>query len=105
LTDDERRRQVLAAIACGSLPLRVPKIVWGGPGSGYICSICGTAIASQQVEAEIQDQGKSYRLHLPCMTAWEIVTLGRPDPDRALPTLIDDGYSFEDGMLPETERK
>lgn len=93
-------------MACGRLPARPPKKAWGGMGSGLPCSLCGRLIEPDHVETEFEDQRQSYRLHLPCMSAWEAVTtLGGPSSDLALQVLVDGGYSAAGDLLPETGPK
>jgi len=76
MLDKYGRAQVVWAVSCGRLSARLPKTVSGRMGSGLPCSLCGKSIDADQVEAEYEDQGRSYRLHLQCMTAWEAVTMG-----------------------------
>ena len=85
------------AVRCGSLPARFPSRVFGGPGSGNACAVCGEQIKRSQMELELeftmQDapaRTDRYRLHPACCNAWESdrtkiegpVNLGR---DHALP--------------------
>jgi hypothetical protein len=79
----------------------------GGFGSGCICSVCETPIGSQQLEAEIQDQGKWYHLHLQCMAAWEsLIALGNGSaPAPILQPVADGGYSEVGELLSERRPK
>jgi hypothetical protein len=42
------------AIRAGKLPTRLPDRIWGGPGIGKTCPICGGPITKNQLEFEIQ---------------------------------------------------
>jgi hypothetical protein len=46
-------------------------MVWGGSGSGEPCSLCGQCIMPDQVEYEVDSQGRTYRLHFMCHAAWQ----------------------------------
>jgi hypothetical protein len=95
MPDEQRRAQVVSAIASGRLPARPPKKSWGGMGSGEACSLCGTPIDVEQVGTEFKDQGRSYHLHLQCMTVWEAVTtLDGPSSELALQPAVDGDYSL-----------
>jgi hypothetical protein len=66
------------AVRCGSLPTRFPSRVFGGPGSGNACAVCGQQIRRQEMELELeftmQDapaRTDRYRLYPACCNAWE----------------------------------
>lgn len=72
----------LPARACeateiGKLPDRRPDHVWGGPGSGTPCAVCGKVVDKGDVELELQftSDGVSaaarYHVHAKCFGAWE----------------------------------
>jgi len=60
------------AVKPGKLPDRRPERMWGGPGSGGSCAICGKTIGTEEVEFELQfvsDGGSgtvSYQVHARC---------------------------------------
>ena len=61
----------------GGLPARRPDSIWGGPGAGACCTICGTHLADTEMELEIEfvrGDGFSadrYHVHVSCFAAWE----------------------------------
>jgi len=71
----EKARQ---AIHAGRVPSRKPEAVWGGPGSGVDCVICGSRISGDQLGFELEfvpDDGSrqlfTRHVHIPCFAAWE----------------------------------
>lgn len=67
------------AIRKGKLPSRRPDRMWGGPGVGNDCAICGVPVKPCEVEFEIEfarngdDTGPhSYSVHIRCYAAWEL---------------------------------
>lgn len=66
------------AMKTGKLPERRPERIWGGPGSGASCAICGKTIGTGEVEFELQfaSDGSSgtanYHVHARCFAAWEL---------------------------------
>jgi hypothetical protein len=107
MPDDQRRRQVLEAVASGRLPSSIPKTMWGGMGTGCTCSVCLTPIDSEQVETEIQELGQTYHLHLQCMAVWEaLVAHGNGSaPAPTLQPVADGGYSAAGEPVSETGRQ
>ena len=66
------------AVRCGSLPARFPSRVFGGPGSGNACAVCGQQIRRQEMEIELEftmqdapTRTDRYRFHPVCCNAWE----------------------------------
>ena len=78
--NDERalREKAREVIQAGKLPNRRPDRMWGGPGAGADCTICGVPVKPGEVEFEIEfarggddrclDQ---YHVHVRCLAAWE----------------------------------
>jgi hypothetical protein len=73
------RTMALAALRAGKLPNRAPDASWGGPGTGAQCSVCETAINSDDAEWELEfaeDSGPpppaTYFLHVHCHAAWDL---------------------------------
>ena len=62
----------------GVLPTRRPDRVWGGPGVGADCTICGVPVRRDENEFEIEfvrdgdgTGPATYHLHIECFAAWE----------------------------------
>jgi hypothetical protein len=79
MTDNGALRQkVRELIQAGTLPDRPPDRMWGGPGGGGDCTICGAQVKRDEVEFEIEfarnGEGTDlsrYHVHLRCFTAWD----------------------------------
>jgi hypothetical protein len=78
MSDSTLRRNVLDAIRAGRLPPRRPDRIWGGPGGGAGCRICGKTIGCDELEVELEiDAPDAARpqdhahVHLGCFQAWE----------------------------------
>jgi hypothetical protein len=52
--DGTLRQRVREAIDAGKLPDRSPVGLWGGPGCGASCAICGERIGIDEVEFELE---------------------------------------------------
>lgn len=76
--NDKRALDLLAreAIQSGVLPRDRPEGVWGGPGSGEDCSVCGRPVKTDELGYEIEIDGSSgpdsLQLHIQCFTAWDL---------------------------------
>ena len=73
------REKAREAIRAGKLPSRRPDRMWGGPGVGECCAICGELVTRDQLELEIQfayvgaaDRLHDFHLHVQCFAAWEL---------------------------------
>jgi hypothetical protein len=73
------RAKAREAIRAEQLPSRRPDRMWGGPGLGDRCVICGETIKRDQLELEIQfarDGAGSdldgFHVHVQCFAAWEL---------------------------------
>jgi hypothetical protein len=70
----ERAREVIEA---GLLPNRPPDRMWGGPGGGAPCAICGTPATAEESELELEfgdgeDQsGERFSVHARCFAFWD----------------------------------
>lgn len=90
---DERvlRAQAREAMKAGRLPQDPPERMWGGPGSGASCALCGKTVGNEEVEFELQfasDRGTgtaSYHVHARCFAAWELERRNEPPNGHALP--------------------
>jgi hypothetical protein len=75
--EDVLRAQARAVVRQGKLPARSPDRVWGGPGVGALCAICGLPVTKTDKEFEVQfeqDGGgglDKFHLHIRCFAAWE----------------------------------
>jgi|SoiMetStandDraft_2_1073263.scaffolds.fasta_scaffold01738_6 hypothetical protein len=101
----ERAREV---IRTGTLPGRRPDRMWGGPGAGADCAVCGTTVPRSQVEFEIEffengDESKvdKYHVHVRCFAVWELerhnaaVIESKPPTDGVGSTSREDGRGRE----------
>ena len=78
--DDESvlRAWAREAMKAGNLPDRRPERMWGGPGSGESCAVCGKAVDKEDVELELQftsGEGAgaaNCHVHGRCFAAWEL---------------------------------
>jgi hypothetical protein len=73
------RRKAREAVRAGRVPAGAPEQMWGGPGSGNPCVICGLFLRHDEPELELQFAGEgddrepdTYRFHVRCMAAWEL---------------------------------
>lgn len=88
----------------GTLPDHRPARLWGGPGSGEPCAVCGDAVDKEDVELELQftsDEGAgatNYHVHARCFGAWELKRRNGGQNGHSLP-LADNG-----GIIPDRER-
>jgi hypothetical protein len=71
----ERAREVIRA---GRLPHRPPDRMWGGPGVGDPCVVCGSPVMRGQLELEVEfarngpgSGADRYHIHIGCFQAWE----------------------------------
>lgn len=91
-------------MTAGKLPDRPPERMWGGPGSGAPCALCGKTVGTEEVEIELQftSQGgagtANYHVHARCFTAWE---LERRNGDSRGRLLRQEGSG---GIIPRRER-
>ena len=71
------RQQARDAIAAGRLPARSPAGVWGGPGTGKTCAVCGRVIGGDGLGFEVEfggdeaDAAEICHFHIWCFAAWE----------------------------------
>ena len=79
MSDDSfLRKKAREVIQAGNLPNRPPDHVWGGPGTGADCAICGASMKHGEVELEIEfsrgdcPDSSSYLVHLRCFSILEL---------------------------------
>jgi hypothetical protein len=71
------REKAREAMRAGILPARRPDFMWGGPGSGADCTVCGAPVARSDSELEIEfsrhngSAGGRHHLHVRCFAALE----------------------------------
>jgi hypothetical protein len=61
-------------IRTGALPARLPDRMWGGPGSGSPCPVCGRPVRDDEIGLEIElgsdgTGASAQHFHVPCFTA------------------------------------
>ena len=79
MDDDHHLRETAReVIRAGKLPYRAPNHVWGGPGTGAKCAICGASTMHAEVELELEFTYKdgrpgrdSYFVHQRCYSILE----------------------------------
>lgn len=80
MNDEHRlREKVWDRMQAGDLPARKPDRVWGGPGVGARCAVCGLPVTEQEVEMELEFTGSGsnagstrHHLHVRCYAALEL---------------------------------
>ncbi len=72
------RQQACEALQTGKLPHRRPERMWGGPGTGAACTICGKPLQPEEMgfELEFAFDGEhtgvvNHQVHVRCFAAWE----------------------------------
>jgi hypothetical protein len=66
------RAHIRALIESKELPCEVPARMWGGNGSGEICSVCGKPIGPEELEFEYAIETRTLRFHRLCHGLWQI---------------------------------
>jgi len=74
------RQRAREAILARRIPHRPPDRMWGGPGNGAECAVCGESLAHAEVgfDLEFADDPtvakvkQNYHLHVRCFAAWEL---------------------------------
>lgn len=60
------------------LPCVAPRLLWAGRGNGAVCSLCGSAVSSTEIEHEIEQElngGRQvFHFHVSCQAAWRLET-------------------------------
>jgi hypothetical protein len=56
------------------LPAGTEVRLWGGPGAGELCALCGEPVRPEQIEYEVDEQRngatRTFHLHVPCYALW-----------------------------------
>jgi hypothetical protein len=79
MTDESTlEKNAREAIQARALPNPPPTSMWGGPGCGASCAVCGEPLKRDEIEYELvfadnPDGGglRTYHVHVKCFTAWE----------------------------------
>jgi hypothetical protein len=66
------RAQIRTLIESKELPCEVPARMWGGNGSGEICTVCGKSIGSEELEFEYAIETRTLRFHRLCHGLWQL---------------------------------
>jgi hypothetical protein len=86
------RYQARDVIRSSRLPLRKPDRMFGGPGSGALCPVCGELATKKELELEIEFNRHSvvdrFHLHPRCYAAWEFERTKVTDPASSLTDLL-----------------
>ena len=95
------------ALRGAGLPERRPDGIWGGPGAGACCTICGAGVSRDEVELEIEFAGDDgpgvdrYHVHVSCFAAWE-AELRKAEAARARRVLPGTGEKRQNGDRDDT---
>ena len=71
------RQKARDAIMAGRLPTCSPTGVWGSPGTGKTCAVCGQVIGRDGLGFELEFDGDDvagrqvHNVHIWCFAAWE----------------------------------
>lgn len=70
------RARVRELLERNALPRGAQTGMWGGPGLGERCCVCGLPIRADELEVEVRFEGEGapiqLRLHQFCHAAWEM---------------------------------
>ena len=82
------RVQARKLMQAGKLPNRLPDRMWGGPGVGTPCTVCGAPVKQDEAELEVEwSEGAStsnHHLHARCLAALELEIRERELTQRTL---------------------
>jgi len=74
--DSTLRAKARRLMQAGKLPNRLPNRMWGGPGIGTPCTVCGEPVKQDEAELEVEwSDGAStnnHHLHTRCLAALEL---------------------------------
>jgi hypothetical protein len=67
----KRKALIHRLITLGLVPERIDRArTWGGPGSERPCATCGEPIVVGAVEYELDVDGRTFVICVPCYLAW-----------------------------------
>ncbi|HYM29158.1 MAG TPA: hypothetical protein VET66_13485 [Steroidobacteraceae bacterium] len=70
--EQELRALARERIAKGELPGAPASRMWGGDGTGRLCSLCGEPVQPDQIEFEVESHGHSLIFHRVCQSVWQL---------------------------------
>lgn len=74
--EQELRPVARERIATGQLPCAAASRMWGGYGTGQLCSLCGEPIQPEEIEYEIEHDDaaavRALRFHVVCQSVWQL---------------------------------
>lgn len=71
--EQELRALARDRIAKGELPGEPATRMWGGDGTGRLCSLCGEPVQPDQIEFEVESgRGHSLIFHMVCQSVWQL---------------------------------
>jgi hypothetical protein len=74
---NKRQALIHQLIEVGALPEHIEGVpLWGGPGSERPCVTCGEPIVVSAVEYELDLEGRTVVLCVPCYLAWRAEPTG-----------------------------
>ena len=74
---NKRQALVHRLIEVGQLPARTDGVrLWGGPGSERPCATCGEPIVASALEYELDVDGRTIVLCVPCYLVWRAEPAG-----------------------------
>jgi hypothetical protein len=77
MQSNKRHALIQRLIELGELPEHVEGVrMWGGPGSQRPCVTCGESIVVSAVEYELDVDGRTVVLCVPCYLAWRTQPTG-----------------------------
>ena len=86
--DSSLRAQARKLMRARKLPNRLPDRMWGGPGVGSPCTVCGAPVKQDETELEVEwSDGAStsnHQLHVCCFAALELEIREGELPQRTL---------------------
>ena len=73
-TEHEHRLRALARerIAKGELPSEPALRMWGGDGTGRLCSLCREPVQRDQIEFEVESGRHNLIFHMVCQSVWQL---------------------------------
>jgi len=83
----------------GCLPRQPPERIWGGPGGGATCVVCGKKVGREEMEFELQFSSpenpdwENCHVHVGCFAAWEVERRNEGSSDQPL------SCNYEDGIM------
>jgi hypothetical protein len=74
---EKRHALIHRLVEIGVLPEQIERArLWGGPGSQRPCGTCGEPIVVSAVEYELEVEGRTIVLCVPCYLAWRAQPTG-----------------------------